>query len=1614
MIPASNTLTTLIGRDRRQPIVRVTVFDTNKTVPSKGFNVAFYGLSAAHDMANDWWTAGQGMLSTYPANSQALGTFIAGDNIIEPATALAFDWGVAGVPAPVSDRIDLWAARWYGKFFARFGGVYTFYIDSSFFSRVRIKFDGSYLNLLNPDSVATERWGASAIDTQKEMSADTAALTKGTWYDIQIEMHIPKMLDPSEMPTYMVVKYKEPNATTNLDLWGASGGDIVTNYPSDSTVKKPLSAGVVNTVGAFESGIEITDISSLSGTMREGEVSEYQFVVNLPAGTNLDGLTTGGEGILPVDSTDGFPTTGAILISGDIVTYTGIDINPIRFKGCSGVGTYADNALVSAFAGLGGLAFNPLTGEIGDLKSYRLIRIEGGLFDAAVDNYTDRMWGNIYPSPEIDRSNKTATIRVRDFGWRMARKYNRNFPDNSSYSMADYYIARTSAKPDGATRPPAYDRWDIGKALRDIIIQSGIDPVLLYQRERVAVTALFESSYGAKLVAEGINLDSKLNYGRPMSIEGESPDDKYLWSIGYGEYLFETISEIIRSFAYKYAVTRNGYIKAKPYGLPDSEYIVDDAALTKVGAGWVDTDEVQNFRGMYTASPTPGDKITMATEYFEDFELVMFRHAGASQKIKIKVGASYLLHILVDGIHVEGTGGGGDEFDITRAAGDWKFYDGVDPSLGVNPSIIRLVDPVAFANAPIEVEVVSGTPRFNALRLFKRSTRSTVVSIGNEEMGTLTMVDDITNQRNEVDIIGAHRGIEASGEGVIINPDNPVFIHTVARRIDVGSVYDENASNYVGDTLPVEVFDERILDQERANLVAESVLNRYRISAIEGSTTILFDPRLEPADSISLTDQHTKMLLATQAWIGEISEEMTTNSDGVVSYVTTINQALPREPMISTRLEPNPNIADWNNEAIVNVEIKYKGFRVAGKGATSDQASRTVTIASDPQWPVGLWNGYFAVDDHGNQHEIVSNTSNTLLLVGHLFFRPGNWCITFDPLDSEGAGSPIEIHYDQVISGTVTATIVDRYGNEVARLTDRTGDVITKFGSGKVLYWTGIIHEGGMNIIGNFYASKNTLANFDDKMPLGVRFVLRDESGVTTYSLTTMEIGVTNNDPSSEMQFGGHTDSVQNPEGSAKIVPRILDEGYYMEVLAPNNLADGTVFDMGRMRKYTDQGGGVFRLFLDARSDISADSFNGKYVISGKSGVSFLITDSGNDGTDGWLEVSGITVSQLTYEGFDGTHHTGNIATGQSRRANLTDLGFYPMLIISNTQGYPYVFKQSENSGRGLELTFRRVPFWVDGLSADMFIADPAGGADRVINTQTDDSGERPSRFGFNNDHRLSALDKLTCQLAITIHHESSTYVVPAGSDIWQGDIGSAPVSAQNADGTGRYVMDSMTIYWSKDNPTYLYWTPGAPPDLIPSLGLFAIARITAIPATLGVKVAIVVPSRDSSARTFVMQPDLEIHQLWRVDATDGTARYEDGFVTAETGLGRSSFLPAVDHGLVIDPSNLRTEEEDIPLNIENALDGLAIPDSVLWAFVIKTRFYDRAGRPPLNMPNSHENDTEDGGESFTKDDWDAVIAFWIPETLTLADASNQWWIHFFFFYRLNIKIAAPVLRYEV
>ncbi|GAG81144.1 unnamed protein product, partial [marine sediment metagenome] len=161
------------------------------------------------------------LLEGYPTDRDSEGTFLAGSDIIEPSTMLAFDWGVGGTPAPVSDgRIDLWAARWFGYLYARYSGTYRFYVDSSPHSRIRVKLNGSYRTLKDADAANTERWAdANLIKTRQELYFDLA-LTEDTWNDIQVEFSIPQQSAPQNVHNYLCVKYREPDATTAWDPWG--------------------------------------------------------------------------------------------------------------------------------------------------------------------------------------------------------------------------------------------------------------------------------------------------------------------------------------------------------------------------------------------------------------------------------------------------------------------------------------------------------------------------------------------------------------------------------------------------------------------------------------------------------------------------------------------------------------------------------------------------------------------------------------------------------------------------------------------------------------------------------------------------------------------------------------------------------------------------------------------------------------------------------------------------------------------------------------------------------------------------------------------------------------------------------------------------------------------------------------------------------------------------------------------------------------------------------------------------------------------------------------------------------------------------------------------------
>ena len=1679
MQPATPSLDALISNQHRYPLGKVSVYPTSKSVPSNGFNIKYYGIAPDTNMAQaDWWS---GLSGDAPVDPLAHGTFLTGDNMIEPSTAMAFDFGIGGVPPPVNDgRIDLWAARWTGWFFARYAGVYRFYIDTAPHARVRIKFDGTYYgngtDFTDPDEtgdISTDRWDpndANFAKTRHELYFDTGVLTpEGTWYAIDIQYFIPRQSAPQNESAYLCVKYREPDATTSLDLWGNSGDDIVPDYPSDyqdddgNDIKKPLSAGVVNTTNAFISAIEVPGVDGYAGTKRDGQVSEYSFNVKLPASTNLEGATGAGETEIEVDSLEGFAESGTLAIgtnptSMDIVTYTGLDTGTNEFTGCSGVGVNADDSMVSQFIGEGAnqyiSGYDPLAGAFGPVKPFRLIQIEGGLYDgSANDYYTDRIWGNVYPNPVVNREAQEVTFKVRDFGWAMLAKYDKNYPDQASYSMAGYYEPHTYNTPDGVLRPVCYDRWRTDKAIMDLLMKAGIDPVLLWQRQRhqISGSPAYATDYGPYLISKGLAMDSMPEYGKPYGIARTGSDEKYLWTFGFGTLLWENLSEIVKNYGLKFGFTANGFAKAQAFGVPDSEFYPDDTLddLTFTGTGWNDDNDnisdLDAFRGRYRKSSNATDKValTAAYPYWSDAEMVLQLHDGANQKIKIKVDAAYVTQLIINGALTDGTGGGGDEFAIAaQGAGLTRsYYDGIDSATGANPTVIQLAAPVTLKQQLLEVVVVSGEIRVNVIFLYGRSIRETVATLNDEQASTLRMEKDVSNQRNEISVVGAARGVAENVGGEVINPNNPIYIHTISRAVDLRSLYENDYLHYAGHILSTEIYDERLLDQERADYVAINTLLKYKGQEVPGSTELLFDPRLEVLDSLAMTDKHSKLYDDTQTWIRGISEKFEVDAAGGVSYITILGSMSPRQPQLSMRFKPEPDItADWDDEPIVNIGLYYRGFRVSGSDASA--AGKVITIGTSPGWDTtgnGMWDGYFIYDQNGVGHEIAGNIGDAVTLVNYPSggWEDGNWTISFDPLDAEN-GEPLEIRYDQLVSGTVSIDIIASTGQAIANLTRDTSERVALWGPDKKIFWNGELHAGFKEAREGYLVSPYTLNEFDRKLPLTIRFtLLAEETGIKRVIITH----VLNNDgdPYDEPRMDGAA-TLHNSYGAAKIIPRLLDDGYYMGWKAIGNLsgADNTILDAGRVYKFTSLGLGVYRLFLEGRGAdydvIGVDEYNGKYVISGLSGAAKLIEDSGNDGTDGWIDISfdDTNGNDDNYRKTQGWSGAWSIFRQGEHTETDDDAEWFWVRIVEN-QYQPIMFNETDNNNKGLQLKFSRPQFWVTGLNTEMFM---------------DGITVRSPESPLSDWTALGALYKVTCEHELTINHEGAQYTIDKDSDVKFAQFGTVdkPVVRTNFD--YRYPISWLTgderslhlvyfVYWSKYYPTKLWFTAGRNPDCMnPEEGAYLIASIINYNEAGGPtkKMTIRCATVEPKAQTFVMSPYLEVHQIAGLHRDLGgwydirSARWRPRRTLSGSILGLlptpsyehdlpefSSFVSPRDLVITLNPHRIAAADGET-LYFWKRLAASTTPDFAMWHFLIKPVIYDRVGRVPKNWLDydifdlQHEEDFL--SSEFTYSDWTGISAFWHPGAGYSSDevmGGANWYALKYFAEKLNIARAIPL-----
>ena len=538
MLFASTTGYTVLVQEPRYVISKIEYYDTPYGVPSNGFVAEYY---------EDPTNLSESEFSTsYRAD-------------IGRSNILSYDWSM-GSPPGVS-KTDFFKARYYGYFYAKFSGVYTFALSKErtdyarfFFNRTRTVTIPSSVSQYLPADLKINDWPVDAGNPTGDFQAEetlyfSASLTEGRWYPFLVEYA------ERTKEAYLSVRYLEPSNVANTSGERSDNDSSALYHPYPVEYYKVLSAGVANfspnwsgpSEAGFEPAIIISGVVSANLNKSYNQSAIFDFEVPLIPGV----LTTEGKEGYRVDPINGLlynDQSDSFLRHGRLVKY---------FAGYSSSGT------------------TPTSYDF-----YQ--RFEGVVTDIATD-----------------RSLTSSKIKVKcqDVIYHAINSIEENYPDKISYVNFDFTENNVAGEPAGKTRPVCYDAWPVVDTIRDLYIKAGVDPTKLYGRKKY-LNVESGYSWGDYYIEDRkINLKRKSRYGNPDTVSSsESSDDKYIWGTEFGKPIFDKIAKIADLYGFVVEVSCDGYPTFQSINSPVQNIV--DSSWSEVGS-WTTVYDLKSDGGVY-------------------------------------------------------------------------------------------------------------------------------------------------------------------------------------------------------------------------------------------------------------------------------------------------------------------------------------------------------------------------------------------------------------------------------------------------------------------------------------------------------------------------------------------------------------------------------------------------------------------------------------------------------------------------------------------------------------------------------------------------------------------------------------------------------------------------------------------------------------------------------------------------------------------------------------------------------------------------------------------------------------------------------------------------------
>lgn len=526
-----------------------------------------------------------------------------------------------------------------------------------------------------------------------------------------------------------------------------------------------------------------------------------------------------------------------------------------------------------------------------------------------------------------DVANGTAKLVCTGFEGRMVEQYEQA-PDRISYMSRGYRLvdpirATTAQRGEPVYNIPAFDAWPLAYAVEELAVRAGIDPSRFRRAFQVqgntgnptTVAGLaWLSTQVRAFTSNGtlIRLPRPVHYGNAGIAFTESRpfDDAYLFKVEPTKDMWARARELTDRLGYRLRFDENGDVALHPSNNPS--HVVDlTAADVTTGSVTSMTDAAA-----YGATFLQATQAVTITKSVTAARIdVAFPRAASlgSWTVNVKQGTTTVATVNVN--------------PSADLASTQHLFSSTLVNPDANPCVIQ-VWPLATTKTSAgvgtyTVELIgtgAATRMVDCLLCYVVDPDRTLLPgplRTDETVLQATATSQVDELRNKVTIVGRRIGLVTDSDKFAASrqPTEQEFV--VQNHVDVPSITDPAAKNFVGYPKQSVIYDDSIGDNSYAKYLAKTFIYRQSMPRPGASVETMLLPMLQPGDPLLVTDTKYQTLNQSTIYIKSVTHRFSEKR----ATTTLVGQPYPDWPSYEPRYDID--LAVFGNQPVTNFDLGY-------------------------------------------------------------------------------------------------------------------------------------------------------------------------------------------------------------------------------------------------------------------------------------------------------------------------------------------------------------------------------------------------------------------------------------------------------------------------------------------------------------------------------------------------------------------------------------------------------------------------------------------------------------------------------------------------------------------